>query len=105
MAKRESKQFWAAHVAAVVACGANKAAYCREHGLNYKSLLRRSVRLRQCDGAASPSQSFVPVAIREATKGHPARLTLRIGTDIALAMPISIDAVWLGTVLRTVSAC
>lgn len=105
MAKHKPRQFWAAHVAAAGASGTNKAAYCRHQGLDYKSLLRWGCRLRHEDDTPSTSQSLVPVAIREVAPGRPATLSLRIGSDISLSMPTSIDAVWLGTVLRTVAAC
>ena len=105
MAKHKSKQFWAAHVAAAGASGTNKAAYCRQHGLDYKSLLRWGRRLRDRGDGPSPSQCLVPLTIRETPPVHRATLTLRIGPDIALAMPPSTDAVWLGTLLRTVAAC
>lgn len=105
MARHKPKQFWITHVAAAEAGGTNKAAYCRQHGLDYKSLLRWCRRLRHRDDAPSASQSLVPVAIREVAPGRPATLSLSIGSDISLSMPTSIDAVWLGTVLRTVAAC
>jgi transposase-like protein len=105
VAKHKPKQFWAAHVAAAGSSGTSKVDYCRLHGIKYKSLLRWGRRLRHGDDTPSTSQSLVPVAIREVAPGRPPTLTLRIGLDISLAMPTSIDAVWLGTMLRTVAAC
>jgi transposase-like protein len=105
VAKHKPKQFWRAHVTAAESSGISKAAYCRQHGLDYKALLRWVGRLRNRGDAAAPTQSLVPVAIREAAPADRATITLRIGPDIALSMPAYTDAVWLGTLLRTVSAC
>lgn len=104
MAKHKPKRFWMAHVAGAQAGDMSKAAYCRQHGLDYKSLLRWADRLRR-RGEGSTMQSLVPVAIRDATPAERASMTLRIGPDISLSMPASTDAVWLGTLLRSVSAC
>jgi transposase-like protein len=105
VAKRKPKQFWTAHVAAAQASDMSTAAYCRQHGLDYKSLLRWISRRRRRDEAASPAQSLVPMAIREAAPADRTTMTLRIGPDISLSIPASTDAAWLGTLLRTVSAC
>ena len=105
MANRKPKQFWTAHVAAAEASSTSKADYCRLHGLHYKSLLRWSSRTRRCGEERSPAQSLVPVAIRAVAPVDGATLTLRVGPSISLTLPASTDAVWLGTVLRTVSAC
>jgi transposase-like protein len=104
VAKHKPKQFWIAHVAAAQASGMSKAAYCRRHGLDYKSLLRWANRLRR-RGEASTTQSLVPVAIRNAAPAERGSMTLRIGPDVSLSIPASTDAVWLGTMLRSVSAC
>ena len=105
MAKRESKQFWTGHVAAAQASGTSKADYCRLHGLRYKSLLRWSRFTQRCGEDRSQAQSLVPVALRVVSPVDGATLTVRVGTSISLTLPASTDAVWLGTVLRTVAAC
>ena len=102
MAKHKSKQFWITHVAAAQASGMSKVAYCRQHGLDYKTLLRCIGRLRR---RSEPAQSLVPVAVRDAAPTDRAPMMLRIGPDISLSLPASTDAAWLGALLRTVSAC
>ena len=104
MAKRESKQFWTAHVAAAEVSGTSKADYRRLHGLHYKSLLRWSSRALRCGEARSPAQSLVPVALRVVAPVDGATPTVRVCSSISPTMPASTDAVWLGTVLRAVSA-
>jgi hypothetical protein len=102
MAKHKPEQFWTAHVSAAQASDMSKAAYCRQHGLDYKSLLRWINRLRR---RCEPTQSLVPVEIRDAASADRAPMALRIGANVSLSMPASTDAVWLGTLLRTVSSC
>ena len=59
MAKHKPRQFWAEHVAAAQASGTSKADYCREHSLDYKTLLRwisrrRRRQIRACDLDCEP---------------------------------------------------
>lgn len=104
MAKHKSHEFWTAHIQAAQVSGTSKAEYCRQHGLDYKTLLRRITRGRRCR-EGSP-QSLVPVAVRAAALApDSAVMTLRIGPDIALSIPASADAVWLGRLLRAASTC
>ena len=98
------RQFWVAHVEAAQASCTSKADYCREHGLDYKTLLRWISRFRR-RGAVQTTQSLVPVAIRGTQSADHATLMIRIGPDVSLSVPASTDAVWLGTLLRTVSTC
>ena len=104
MAKHKPRQFWAAHVTAAQA-STSKADYCREHGLDYKTLLRWISRFRCRDAAQRSTQSLVPVAIRGMQARDCETMILRIGPDVSLSVPASTDAVWLGTLLRTVSTC
>ena len=66
MVKHKSQQFWITHVAAAQASDMSKVAYCRQHGLDYKTLLRWIGRLRR---RSEPAQSLVPVAVRDAGFG------------------------------------
>jgi transposase-like protein len=105
MTKRKSQQFWSEHVAAAESCGISKARYCRQHGLTYKTFLRWSSLLQADPGASLAPQSLVPLALTAVSPDAHAPMTLRIGADVSLTMPVSIDAVWLATLLRGVSAC
>ena len=105
MAKHKPRQFWAAHVAAAQASCTSKADYCREHGLDYKTLLRWISRFRRRGAAQTTTQSLVPVAIRGTQAADNATLMLRIGPDVSLSVPASTDAAWLGKLLRAVSTC
>jgi hypothetical protein len=103
MAKHKGRQFWSAHITAAGSSGLSKAAYCRRHGLDYKTFHRWSARL---NGAGRPGagHALVPVVVREAEPA-PGTLTLRVGADVALSMPPSVDARWLATLLRTITTC
>ena len=107
MAKHKPRQFWAAHVAAAQASRTSKADYCREHGLDYKTLLRWISRFRFRGAAQTQTQmqSLVPMAIRGTQAADNATLMLRIGPDVSLSVPASTDAAWLGKLLRAVSTC
>lgn len=105
MAKHKPKQFWIAHVEAAQASRMSKVDYCRQHGLDYKTLLRWVGRLRRRGDSAPPVQSLIPVAIRQTAPADRATLTLRIGSDVSLSMPASTDSVWLASLMRAVSSC
>jgi hypothetical protein len=102
VARHKPKQFWLAHVTAAQASHMSKAAYCRKHGLDYKTLLRWSSRHRR---RGEPVQALVPVAIRDGIPADRTSMTLRVGRDVSLSLAASIDAAWLGRLLRAVSAC
>jgi hypothetical protein len=90
-------------VAAWEASGEKLAPYCRRHGLNYWTFREWRKRLRPM--AASKRQALVPVMVRALPAISAATLELRVGARMTLSVPTSVDAVWLGTVLREASSC
>lgn len=88
MAKHKPMQFWAAQVAAAQASSTSKADYCREHGLDYKTLLRWISRFRRRDVAQTSTQSLVPVAIHGTQAADYATMILRIGPDFSVGAGI-----------------
>lgn len=103
MAKHRGKAFWLRHVAAVGSSGLSKAAYCRRHGIKYKTFLRWARR----DGAAREMpptiQSLVPVSVVGVPAYDGIPLSLRVASDVVLTIPRSVDARWLGELLRAVT--
>lgn len=105
MAKHQPRGFWIAHVEGVGAGTMSKAAYCRRHGLDYKTLLRWVRRVRSGNAGTKAAAALVPITLREAAPTDHAALTLRVGPQVSLSLPASIDAQWLGTLLRQVAGC
>lgn len=109
MARQQSMEFWARHVAAMETSGLTRAAYCRRHGLNYGTLYGWWRRLRQGDATVSPvgqtGQALVPVMVATPPHPTPALLEIRVGAQVVVSVPTSVDAVWLGALLRAVSGC
>ena len=101
MAQIRSRAFWERHVAAWEACGEKLAPYCRRHGLNYWTCREWRKRLRPM--AAASRQALVMISSLPAIAA--ATLELRVGARMTLSVPTSVDAVWLGTVLREASSC
>jgi transposase-like protein len=106
MAEIRSREFWERHVAACEASGEKRAAYCRRHDLNYWTFNAWRGRLRSAaSGLTSSRQALVPVVIRSSPAVSPVMLELRVGARMTLSVPTSVDAVWLGAVLREASTC
>ena len=102
MAKRQPIGFWKRHVVAFEAGKETRAAYCRRHGLNYWTFESWRRRLRH---DAARSQALVPVVVESGTPfGSALSVDVRVGS-VAVSIPASVDAVWLGTLLRTVATC
>ena len=102
MAKHRGALVWSEHVDAAASSGLSKAAYCRQHGLNYKTFLRWIDRLA-ASSAPAVGQSLVPLSVA-ASRLDEQPLRLQVGTDVVLVVPRGIDAGWLGEVLRA-AAC
>ncbi|MCB1632230.1 MAG: hypothetical protein KDI23_10385 [Pseudomonadales bacterium] len=103
MATHRGMEFWSRHVAAAGGSGLSRAAYCRRHGLGYKTFLRWVDRLGS-DGAPSPAQqSLVPVSIVSGPLSDEASLSLRVASGVVLTIPRSVDARWLGELLRSLA--
>lgn len=104
MAERKSKEFWQGHVAAFDASGERRAAYCRRHGLNFWTFDGWRRRLR---GTASPELGLVPVMVDSPCppRATPTVIEVRVGSDVSLSVPTSVDANWLGTLLRKAASC
>lgn len=105
MAKHHPRGFWIAHVEGVGAGTMSKAAYCRRHGLDYKTLLRWVRRVRSGNADTKAAGALVPITVREASPIDRAALTLRVGPQVWLSLPATIDAQWLGALLREVTGC
>lgn len=103
MAKHRGKAFWSRHVAAAGASGMSRAAYCRRHGFNYKTFLRWAGRLGVTRTEESSRQSLVPLSVVAVPRGDDVALCLRVASDVELSIPLSIDARWLGELLRAVA--
>ena len=106
MAEAETRAFWERHVAACEASGWTRAAYCRRHELKIWQLKywRRQLRPK-VPQVALPRQALVPVMVRSLPAVSPVMLELRVGARMTLSVPSSVDAVWLGSVLREASSC
>jgi len=104
MAKQRDRWVWSQHVEAAASSGLSKAAYCRQHGLVYKTFLRWVAHLDRVAPGGPGDQSLVPLAITTSTAGDAPSLRLQIGNDVLLLMPATVDARWLGEVLRA-AAC
>ena len=105
MARRRGKQFWSQQIAAASVSGVSAAAYCRQQGLSYKTFLRWRARLDSGTAGRVSSPSLMPVSIRATIPGDAPSLRLEVGGGVVLTLPPSVDAGWLGALLRAVSAC
>ncbi|HEX5756681.1 MAG TPA: hypothetical protein VFY12_10075 [Arenimonas sp.] len=104
MAKQRDRQEWSKHVEAAARSGLSKAAYCREHRLVYKTFLRW---VAQLDGSASGlprEQSLVPLTVVTSSAGDASSMQLQVGDGVVLVMPVTVDARWLGELMRA-AAC
>ena len=55
---------------------------------------------------AQPVSGLVPVMLEAPRRKHgDVRVEVRIGSEVVVSLPTSVDAQWLGTLLRTVVAC
>lgn len=102
MAERKSKEFWQGHVAAFDASGERRAAYCRRHGLSFWTFDGWRRRLR--DNAA-PEPALVPVMVESPCSPRATVIEVRVGSDVCLSVPTSVEAAWLGTLLRKAASC
>jgi len=56
--------------------------------------------------AKAPMPELVPIALKAAGRENgDVGLEVRIGSNVVVSLPTSVDAQWLGTLLRTVVAC
>jgi transposase-like protein len=105
MAVIKSRAFWSQHVAACATSGLSRAAYCRQHDLSYWTFNDWRRRLGSTGSSAtSPRQALVPVMMTSAPSTAGA-LELRVGDQVRLSLPASVDAAWLGSLLRSAAAC
>ncbi len=105
MVEIKSRAFWEAHVSACEASGSTRAAYCRRHELNYWTFNDWRQRLRPVVPVATVSgQALVPVMVSSA-RPTAGTLELYVGDQVRLSLPASVDAVWLGALLRSAAAC
>lgn len=100
MASHRGRAFWSRHVAVSAGSGLNRAAYCRQHGLDYGTLRRWARRLAAEGSEVAGVQSLVPLHVSTCREVCEGELRLRVGADVALAMPQSIDPRWLAALLR-----
>lgn len=106
MRKHYDKAFWLRHVSAANQCSFSKAEYCRRNGLNAKTFCRWAQRLRSEESAVEPTlQALVPVSVRTGLDASTTRLNLQLGSGAVLQLPGSVDARWLGRMLREMVSC
>lgn len=103
MSMHRGREFWSRHVSAAGSSGLSRAAYCRRHGLNYKTFLRWVDRFGRDGGVPEAPQSLVPVSINAAPRSDGGSLSLRVASDVVLVIPPGIDARWLAALLRAVA--
>ncbi|MCB1567227.1 MAG: hypothetical protein KDI69_00215 [Xanthomonadales bacterium] len=101
MAKQRGRLEWLGHMEAAARSGLSKAAYCREHRLVYKTFLRWVRQLEQSASDVPRELSLVPLAVSAPTAGDASSLRLQVGDSVVLVVPRSIDARWLGELMRT----
>ena len=105
MAGKQSRAFWEQHIAACEAIGSTQAGYCRRHGLKYWTFKDWRQRLRPVTTATTASlQTLVPVMVSSALPAA-GTLELCVGDHVRLSLPSSVDAVWMGVLLRSAAAC
>ena len=100
MAGHRGRVFWSRHVAAAEGSRLSRAAYCRQHGLDYGTLRRWSRRLAAEGSGVTGAESLVPLHVSTCREVSEGELQLRVGANVALAMPRSIDPRWLAALLR-----
>lgn len=103
MATHRGREFWVRNVMAADSSGLSRAAYCRQQGLGYKTFLRWVDRLGSDDAPSPARQSLVPVSVVSALSPDDASLRLRVASDVVLTIPRSVDARWLGELLRSLT--
>lgn len=55
---------------------------------------------------AQPASGLIPVMLEGPGREHDeGRVEVRIGGEVMVSLPPSVDAQWLGTLLRTLIAC
>jgi transposase-like protein len=104
MVVRRSKAFWARHVAALEQSGLTMVDYCRGRGLDYGTLAdwRRRLGVNQ-ERRPTPVPSLVPIMVE--TTAPATLIEIRVGTQVMVSVPSSVDPSWLGELLRAVSSC
>jgi transposase-like protein len=104
MAVRRSKAFWTRHVTALEQSGLSMVDYCRWHGLDYGTLAdwRRRLGVDQ-KRRPTPVPSLVPIMVE--TTAPTMLIEIRVGTQVTVSVPSSVDPSWLGELLRAVSSC
>lgn len=92
MGKHRSEAFWRDHLVRFADSGLSRAAYCRQHQL----VVHRFDYWRRRLGGGT-SRSLVPVVVSEPAVAS--GLEVQVGVA-RLALPSSVDPVWLGRLLR-----
>lgn len=61
---------------------------------------------KRSGGARAPMPELVPIVLKAPGRENgEVRVEVRIGREVVVSLPTSVDAQWLGTLLRTVVAC
>ena len=100
MAGHRGRVFWSRHVGAAEGSGLSRAAYCRQHGLDYGTFRRWARRVAAEPPARSDAQALVPLRVSTRQDDSDGALRLEVGPGAVLTLPRSIDARWLGALLR-----
>lgn len=100
MASHRGRAFWSRHVAACGHGGLTRAAYCRQHGLDYGTFRRWARRIAEEPPERASVQALVPLRVSTASPHGEDALRIEVGAGVALAMPQSVDPCWLAALLR-----
>ena len=100
MAGHRGRVFWSRHVAAAEGSGLSRAAYCRQHGLDYGTFRRWARRMATESPARSDAQALVPLRVSTRQDDSDGALRLEVGAGAMLTLPRSIDLRWLAALLR-----
>jgi hypothetical protein len=104
MAGHRGRVFWSRHVAAVEGSGLSRAAYCRQHGLDYATFRLWTRRLAKDLSESANAQALVPLRVSTRSEVGGGELRLQVGAGVSLGIPQAVDPRWLATLLRE-SAC
>lgn len=100
MASHRGRVFWSRHVAAAEGSGLSRAAYCRQHGLDYGTFRRWARRVAAEPPASSDALALVPLRVSARQDDSVGMLRLEVGPGAVLTFPRSIDVRWLAALLR-----
>jgi hypothetical protein len=112
MAKVDKQQLWTRRIAAGERSGLSRRAWCAAQGLNTHTYDYWRRRLRGAPARQASKerrQALVPIRVRakrgERSLSPSAMIELALPHGVVLRASSAVDARWLGTLVREVSAC